>query len=322
MLMNAISNEVKNVSANEVVSSHVSDSANPKSPFTDAEVALILPYKTKILEYWNKSRDSIIEVGHQLNNAKFDKSISKEMYQHLVEVECGFSIGTADKLIAVAKSHRITSSQYQDSLPISYGTLYEIATMKDDVFESAIKDKVIHPDCLRKDIEQFKKDGSSSSGSNESDYDEKFKLMSVFIDSSEIKNDDEFLKFKNAVSIALKDVSGIRLDFSFLDSYLENQRVKKTKSDLTAVKKILKNEIEKHVSLDSQLTHACKNRKFKVDLDRLLYGSSKKADEQIVHYANTLKQKWKVDWRSFTVGTSIEQKCVGEIPEFNVKIAA
>jgi hypothetical protein len=53
-----------------------------------------------------------------------------------------------------------------------------------------------------------------------------------------------------------------------------------------------------------------------------LYGSSKNAGEQIIHYANTLKQKWKVDWRSFTVGTSIEQKCVGEIPEFDVKIAA
>ena len=317
MLMNAISNEVKNVSANEVVSSHVSDSANPKNPFTDAEIALILPYKTKILEYWNKSRDSIIEVGHQLNNAKFDKSISKEMYQHLVEVECGFSIGTADKLIAIAKSHRITSSQYQDSLPVSYGTLYEIATMTDDAFESAIKEKVIHPDCLRKEIEQFKKNGSSSSGSNESDYDEKFKLMSVFIDSSKIKNDDEFLKFRNAVSLALKDVSGIRLDFSSLDSYLESQRVKKTKSDLIAVKKILKNEIAKHVALDPKLS-----KKSRVALMKDYCGSSRKAEEQIVHYANTLKQKWKVDWRSFTGGTSIEQKCIGEIPEFDLKIAA
>ena len=313
----------QDVSANEVVSLNANNSADSsKSPFTDAEISLILPYKKKILEYWNKSRESIVEVGIQLHNAKTDKSISKEMYLHLVEVECGFLVGTADKLITVAKSHRITSQQYQDNLPVSYGTLYEIATMKDDVFEKAIKDKVIHPDCLRKDIEQFKKNGSSSSGSNASEHDEKFKLMSVFIDSSKIKNVDEFLKFKNAVSITLKVVSGIRLDFSSLDSFLEKKRVVKQKSDLKVVRKILKNEIEKHVSLDSQLNHACKKRKFKVDLDRLLYGSSKKADEQIVHYANTLKQKWNVDWRKFTVGTSIEQKCVGEIPEFNVKIAA
>ncbi len=300
---------------------------NEEHIFNEVQLSIIKTHVVEIRTHWNKSRDAIVAVGTKLKIAKTGKSVTRHMYSQICK-ECGFSEKNGDKLIAISDSPRITSSLYQKILPVSYGTLYEIATLKDKDFEKAVKDKVINPDCFRKTIESLKKDGSNKQDKDEPK--ENFKLTSVFIDNSNIDSKDEYLVFRNAVNKALKNVDGVRLDFSSLDSFLEREQKKQKREDVKDLSKTLKSKIEERVGLEPQLQQTLKliskkdpqKKQIAIVLKKDLFGDAKKPLEQVVHYANTLKNKWKVDWRTYTVGTSIEQKCVGDIPEFNVKIAA
>jgi hypothetical protein len=292
---------------------------NEEHIFNEVQLSQIKSHVADIRTHWNKSRDAIIKVGQKLETAKTDKSVTRHMYSKIC-TDCGFSEKNGDKLITISKSTRINSKTNQNILPVSYGTLYEIATLKDDVFAKAVKDKVINPDCFRKDIESLKKDGSKKKKKDEPK--ENFKLMSVFIDNSKFVSHDEYLKFRNAVNNVLKNVENIRLDFSPLDTYLEKQVKKDKQEDLKSFGKNCKNQIEMLVSKDKVLNGHLKNKEMSVVLKKELYGDSTKQLEKIYHYTNTLKDRWKFDWRTLTSGTSIEQKCVGDIPEFNEKIAA
>jgi len=285
------------------------DDTNGIALFSEVQVSTIKSHVAEIKVHWNKSRDGIVELGKRLKTAKNDKSVTTHMFSRIC-ADCGFTSKNADKLIAISESPRITSGQYKDVLPISYGTLYEIATLKQPDFENAIKNKVIHPDCYRKDIESLKK---SSAGNKKKEHKENFKLMSVFIDNSNIDSDDEYLKYRNAVETALAKVDGVRLDFSSLDSIVQRNQKKEKRADVKILAKVLKGKLQTLIVEDGSL---------KKHEQKELFGDFKKPLEQVVHRAKTLKDKWKVDWRIYTVGTSIEQKCVGDIPDFNVKIAA
>ncbi len=292
---------------------------NEEHIFNEVQLSQIKSHVADIRTHWNKSRDAIIKVGQKLETAKTDKSVTRHMYSQIC-TDCGFSEKNGDKLIAISKSTRINSKTNQNILPVSYGTLYEIATLKDDVFAKAVKDKVINPDCFRKDIESLKKDGSKKKDKDEPK--ENFKLVSVFIDNSKIDSQDEYLEYRNAVNKALKNVLGVRLDFSPLNTFLDRQVKKEKQDDLKSFGKNCKNQIEMLVSTDKVLNNQLKNKDMSIVLKKDLYGDSKKQLEKISHYTNTLKDRWKFDWRTLTKNTSIEQKCVGDIPEFNEKIAA
>jgi len=296
---------------------------NQEHVFNEQQLSTIKSHVAEIKVFWNKSRDGIVELGKRLKTAKYDKTVDNHMFSQIC-TDCGFSTKNADKLITIAESPRITSGQYDNILPISYGTLYEIATLKDKKFEDAVKDKVIHPDCFRKDIERLKKDPPATT---EKEHKENFKLMNVFIDNEDLDSSDEYLKFRNAVEKSLKKVDGIRLDFSPLENFLTALEKKQKNHAVKTLGKKLKTKIDEQVSRDPEfevlLSNKKKDKELAIVLKRDLYGESKKIEEQLPHYANTLKEKWKVDWREYTVHMPIYQKPVGEIPELVVeKIAA
>lgn len=302
----------------------VTETMKQEQVFNEQQLSTIKSHVAEIKVLWNKSRDGIVELGKRLKTAKYDKTVTTHMFSQIC-TDCGFTPKNADKLIKISESPRIISGQYNNILPISYGTLYEIATLKDKEFEDAVKKKVIHPDCFRKDIENLKKNVSNK---KKKEHKENFKLMSVFIDNEDMDSRDEYLKFRNAVEKSLKKVDGIRLDFSSLENFLTALEKKQKKNAVKNLVKSLKTKIDEQVLLDP---HLCKiisskrkhEKELSIVLKKDLYGDSTKIVEQLPHYANTLKEKWKVDWRQYTVSTAIYQKPVGEIPELDVeKIAA
>ena len=285
-------------------------------------------YKVEIKKNWNKSRECIIEVGKSLSNAKKDFfKNNREIYERLLD-EVGITSGTADKLITIAGSKRITSKLYKDILPVSYGTLYEIATLDQDTFEGAITDKVIHPNCFRKDVEYLKKDISPKSqvDSAKDNPVENLKLVSVFVDETKFDNTDDYLNMKNLVVDGLKDVSGIRLDFSSLDKQLEkmDKKMKKAKkSALKQVANVMEDAIHENIRQNPELVkQVLGNSKTALEKRYEYFGFSKKLEDRLIQYSQTLHTNWKIDWRNYTIGTCIEQKPVGNVPAFDMKIAA
>ena len=115
-------------------------------------------YKKSVVSNWNKSRDSIIEVGRILQEAKqlcHKGLLNTKSWLKLVEAELPFGKKTADRLIAISNCEWITSGEYNDSLPVSWGTLYEISRLTKDRFVKGIKSNTIHSTCTRSDIEKY-----------------------------------------------------------------------------------------------------------------------------------------------------------------------
>jgi len=115
-------------------------------------------YKKSVVSNWNKSRDSIIEVGRILQEAKqlcHKGLLNTKSWLKLVEAELPFGKKTADRLIAISNCEWITSGEYNDSLPVSWGTLYEISRLTKDRFVKGIESNTIHSTCTRSDIEKY-----------------------------------------------------------------------------------------------------------------------------------------------------------------------
>jgi len=131
-----------------------------KYAFDELDENQIEKYKSVIVQNWNKSRDAIIKVGQILMEAK-DKQhkgeLNEKSWLKLVQSELPFTPRTADRLIAIAKCEWITSGEYNDSLPVSWGSLYEISRLSKEQFENGIKNNSITANSIRSDIETFKK---------------------------------------------------------------------------------------------------------------------------------------------------------------------
>ena len=117
----------------------------------------ITKYKNLIIKNWNKSREAIIKVGQILIEAKEKLSDSKAMesWAKVVAEELPFTKRTADRLIKIAQCEYITSGEYDDCLPVSWGTLHSIATMGEAKFKMAVNDKTITPDVTRETIDLY-----------------------------------------------------------------------------------------------------------------------------------------------------------------------
>lgn len=119
----------------------------------------IAKYKKMITEGWNKSRDAIINVGKSLLEAKKanqKKTFNTRSFKKLVESELPFSRVTAHRLIAIAECEWIVSGEYNDSLPVSWGSLYQISTLLKEQFMEGIKTGAITANTPRVKIEEFK----------------------------------------------------------------------------------------------------------------------------------------------------------------------
>jgi hypothetical protein len=120
----------------------------------------IAKYKKVITKDWNKSREAIINVGKSLLEAKeanHKSTFNKRSYDKLVDEELPFTRETAYRLMKIAKCEWIVSGEHNDSLPVSWGSLYEISQLSKEQFLDGVKSKTITANSPRSAIEKYKK---------------------------------------------------------------------------------------------------------------------------------------------------------------------
>jgi len=150
-------------------------------------------HQEKIISNWNQARESIIEVGRKLVEAK--SSLSREDFKALIEHSLPFKAPTARKLMAIAKSKYINEGSHIDQLPNSWGTLYEITTLDEKVFQDALDSGLIRPDVMRAEIEALKKSV---------DEDERNKFMLTLLLEAGTTS-EQMSDIKNAIHDAISD---------------------------------------------------------------------------------------------------------------------
>jgi N6-adenosine-specific RNA methylase IME4 len=111
-------------------------------------------YAEQIARAWQKSVESIFEVGRYLIEAKNDLDYGE--FGQMVENSLPFGWNAAQGLMKIHR--RLSNAEHVQHLPPSWGTLKEIAKLDDEQFAAAIGEGVIHPGCQRKDVIAFRRE--------------------------------------------------------------------------------------------------------------------------------------------------------------------
>ena len=100
---------------------------------------------------WRQSYASVIEAGRILLEAK--ACLPHGSFEAMVQRQLEFSPSTAQRLMIIARDHRLTNPAHVQLLPRSYGTLYELSKLTDEQFKQGVERGIINPDMERKDVE-------------------------------------------------------------------------------------------------------------------------------------------------------------------------
>jgi DNA methylase/Protein of unknown function (DUF3102) len=104
-----------------------------------------------INEAWRSSVTGILETGRRLIEAKDD--LEHGEWQIMFErKEVAVGLKTAQRLMKISNDERLSKGAHVHLLHQSWGTLYELTKLPDDVFEAKIEDGTINPEMQRKDI--------------------------------------------------------------------------------------------------------------------------------------------------------------------------
>lgn len=104
---------------------------------------------------WRSTIEGIFETGRLLIEAKV--ALEHGEWLAMIEAELPFSASTAQRLMIVADDQRLSNAAHVPFLPPSWGTLYELTKLPDDVLFEKFADGTINPECTRADITQFLK---------------------------------------------------------------------------------------------------------------------------------------------------------------------
>ena len=112
-----------------------------------------IQYATTVNEMITKSAKSIIEIGMTFHDAK--RSLSKEDYKIFVtNIKYSKNSSSIRKWESIGeKALRLRS--VADRLPLTWTTIYKIAVMNADDFETLIKSKVLNPDVTSAQIDEL-----------------------------------------------------------------------------------------------------------------------------------------------------------------------
>lgn len=99
-------------------------------------------WRSRIEAAWQKSVESVIEVGRLVQQAKTELGASYS----LLEVELPFSSTVAAFLVKIVENPILSDPQYFNRLPNSYNTLYHLSSIDNDELVKQIEDGVITPD--------------------------------------------------------------------------------------------------------------------------------------------------------------------------------
>jgi hypothetical protein len=102
-----------------------------------------------------RSVESIVAAGQHLREAK--KQVEHGEWQPLLD-RIGISGPTARKFMAIAEHPVISDRSHVNVLPPSWGTLYELTLVPDDVLKERFADGAITPQMTRKEAETLQPD--------------------------------------------------------------------------------------------------------------------------------------------------------------------
>lgn len=142
------------------VAPHISEQTHPATPAaqeaqSDAPVIKDRAYFARQIRLrWSKARESILEVGRLIVEAR--KTLIPEEYSKFRKVDLPFDYSVLQKLSTLAESARINDPKNKNLLPHSWNTLYEIMQLPDEAFEAGVKDGVINENCQWKNIKALR----------------------------------------------------------------------------------------------------------------------------------------------------------------------
>ena len=94
-------------------------------------------WASRIAAAWQKSRESIIEVGNLLIEAK--SALPHGEFEAMVASELPFGARSAQRLMVIAGDVRLTNPTHVSLLPASWGTLYALTKLSDDEWGNALE---------------------------------------------------------------------------------------------------------------------------------------------------------------------------------------
>lgn len=104
----------------------------------------------QIRTHWTETLEGIVETGRWLTAGRFTKTD----YQRYA---LPFSYSWGRKLIRVSRSPRILDPANRPMLPDKAAALHEIALLTDRLFAQAVREGIIHHQCLVIDLIQFRR---------------------------------------------------------------------------------------------------------------------------------------------------------------------
>jgi len=104
----------------------------------------------------NKQVESIIETGRVLIEAKEQLGHGRfgDMFKQKPKV-VPFGWSTADKLMKIAEHPILSNSENFPKLPPSWGMLFQLTTLPDDVLLAMLADGTIHPELECKEVDEI-----------------------------------------------------------------------------------------------------------------------------------------------------------------------
>ena len=185
----------------------------------------IQSYQDAINRSWQETTEAILKTCALLVKAKDD--LDDDEYKQLIQ-NLAFSKRTLDRLLAIGRDKRLETHVSQ--LPPSWGTLHEISRLDNHKFKTALREKVINPSALRKDITAIASPSSTLATQNQ--WKGMIKVASVYV-----KNEDVGLEIFNLLEEKYGDTDAVVIDSqSFIDK-LEKTRDREHKKYTKAANK-------------------------------------------------------------------------------------
>jgi superfamily II RNA helicase len=157
-------------------------------------------WRSRIEAAWQKSVESVIEVGRLVQQAKSELGASYSV----LETELPFSSTVAAFLIKIVENPILSDPQYFNRLPNSYNTLYHLSSIDNDELVKQIEDGVITPDYGLTSAKKLK--SQSSSTSDETNNKETKSLYEV--GKIQIEKIEDLEGLKNDLNKLLKKYNG------------------------------------------------------------------------------------------------------------------
>lgn len=109
-------------------------------------------YAERISTAWGKQVESIIETGRALIESKNDPGMEHGSFEMMIKTKLPFGHSTANKLMKIARNTVLTKSEHVPILPASWGAIYQLTLMPQEVLQEKIADGTINPNTSRRDV--------------------------------------------------------------------------------------------------------------------------------------------------------------------------